>query len=483
MMNNGQVDSSKMHTYISDIYNVIYFSVSEYNQKRTATLDEVLDSLLGLSGSATGHSRRRRYSTTLTRISKSTNNLENCYASSQSSISPPKSPFPDRIPTDRTSDCTSPQADRVAREEAASKSLEDTAMEFRRVAQELSERIQLLKCEPEVDESKSAKRSDRNAESSGENLESDVLLQQYSCDYSCLNLDVSRCDDQNVERHDMGLVNTESFPYYDDEDIDPLGKLVSPDVEVKIPSAGPGASPPAPEGHAAKSEPTDQPDVVVSCHHPKCKEQASYMQAQRSYKSCHYCYMVYCSRQCRRSHWEKHRKECVFARVSKMCDNTVQKIKSDSKSRAELSKFARAGYLTRGRGVLKLVFSCPELAWHFIDRGWSAILEEPIYVAWRDVLPQEMGAGAYVEVRNMCQRYDPQVKFVLIVVIYVTTQIKGVGLKRTPAAGYEREMLMKCAKMRLSPTTVFWQPNHCDLNSKPILSSPFDAKDLIKGTP
>ncbi|KAG1698526.1 Apical junction component 1 [Nymphon striatum] len=287
------------------------------------------------------------------------------------------------------------------------------------------------------------------------------ILEQYACDYSCLELEISSPKRDYISC-DANKINGESFPYFDDEEFqflslrdinyDSLAKNLTPkrectkndndenvpnseDVEEKNVSS---SLPPSDNNPSIVNSPEHSKNIV-KCQHPKCKESALVHIAQRTYKTCHYCYTVYCSRHCRKSHWEKHRRQCMFGRVT-------------------------------------------NLAWHFIDRGWSAILDSPIYVAWQDLLPQEMGADAYVEVRNLCNRYNPETKYILIVAIYVTTQIGSFGLKKTPAAGYEREVLMKCSKMRLIPPTVLniWQPTQSKASLHGKSSRPFDAKDLLR---
>lgn len=462
-------------------------------------------------------------------MSKSSNNLEQNITYP---IGFPKSPSQKQWSVDRHSETGTPDTNiPVFKLDQQVDTQENKTMEFRRVAQELSERIQLLTCEnstlgiqstnSEMDDItrkksfqeasylKNEDLKDKESRTLDDYSEKDCdILEQYSCDYSCLDLEVSS-PKIDYFSNDVNKINGDSFPYFDDGDIQdefhsfcfkgnnyyspaknlkPKLEDVTNDSDSNIPNSEDhqtkktSSSPPPSDNNSPVGNSPEHSETVIQCQHPKCKEKALIHIAQRTFKTCHYCYTVYCSRQCRKMHWEKHRRHCMFGRVTSMCENTVEKVKSDVKSQFELSRYARTGYLTKGRGVLKLVFSYPDLACHFIDRGWSAILESPIYVAWQDVLPQEMGADAYVEVRNLCNRYNPETKYILIVAIYVTTQIGSIGLKKTPAAGYEREVLMKCSKMRLIPNTVLniWQPHHSKPSRYGNSSSPFDAKDLLK---
>lgn len=128
---------------------------------------------------------------------------------------------------------------------------------------------------------------------------------------------------------------------------------------------------------------------MVKCRNPKCEASASPSEAKRTYKNCHNCKckhknlhkiwkrlkcflclvtpydagtQMYCSRDCRRAHWEKHRKACLHSRVSVLCRQVLSACKDDSDTLSHLSILARRGYLSQGRGVVRILFRSPENA-------------------------------------------------------------------------------------------------------------------------
>lgn len=63
---------------------------------------------------------------------------------------------------------------------------------------------------------------------------------------------------------------------------------------------------------------------------------------------------MYCSRDCRRAHWEKHRKACLHSRVSVLCRQVLSACKDDTDTLSHLSILARRGYLSQGKQIIKL---------------------------------------------------------------------------------------------------------------------------------
>lgn len=82
---------------------------------------------------------------------------------------------------------------------------------------------------------------------------------------------------------------------------------------------------------------------------------------------------MYCSRDCRRAHWEKHRKACLHSRVSVLCRQVLSSCKDDADTLSHLSILARRGYLTQGRGVVRILFRSPESAEVFVKQGFQRI--------------------------------------------------------------------------------------------------------------
>lgn len=162
--------------------------------------------------------------------------------------------------------------------------------------------------------------------------------------------------------------------------------------------------------------------------------------------TCPTCYGYFCSRACRNRHRDA--KRCALTRISNLCHEVLQKIRLDQVSRQHLSVCAQRGLLSRGRGVIRLVFQGAQRAAQFLERGWSdaGVRGQMFYVARDDLQPHDMGARVYARVRALCDEYDPQRKFVLLVAVCVTYE----AVTPSGAGAISREMVVKAVKLRLS---------------------------------
>ncbi|XP_039287844.1 uncharacterized protein LOC111043315 [Nilaparvata lugens] len=182
----------------------------------------------------------------------------------------------------------------------------------------------------------------------------------------------------------------------------------------------------------------------VKCRFAKCGKTASVADAKNTFKTCHNCAHVYCSRECRRAHWEKHRKTCLHSRVGALCRRVLSSIKDDSETLHHVSVLARRGFLARGRGAVKCFFSSPEQAEKFVTHGLTD-LGEPTFVRWADLLPGEMGPELYSELLKLCKAYNPDTRFVIYVAVCVISEVPTTG-----AVKWERQLVSRCTKFKLS---------------------------------
>ncbi|XP_053677228.1 uncharacterized protein LOC128727350 [Anopheles nili] len=184
---------------------------------------------------------------------------------------------------------------------------------------------------------------------------------------------------------------------------------------------------------------------LLRCRYPRCDATATLAEARRTYKSCHNCSHLYCSRECRRAHWERHRKACLHSRVSALCRLVLSTCKDDADTLRHLSALARRGYLSQGRGVVRILFRSPESADGFIKQGFQC-LGEVSYVRWPDLLPAEMGPELYSELLKLSTEYKPDSKMLLYVAICVVSEAPG---SATAPVRWERQLVSRCAKLKL----------------------------------
>ncbi|XP_050076369.1 uncharacterized protein LOC126563730 isoform X4 [Anopheles maculipalpis] len=188
----------------------------------------------------------------------------------------------------------------------------------------------------------------------------------------------------------------------------------------------------------------------LKCRYPRCDATATLAEARKTYKSCHNCSHLYCSRECRRAHWERHRKACLHSRVSALCRLVLSTCKDDADTLRHLSALARRGYLSQGRGVVRILFRSPEGADSFIKQGFQC-LGEVSYVRWPDLLPAEMGPELYSELLKLSTEYKPDSKMLIYVAICVVSEAPG---SATAPVKWERQLVSRCAKLKLCRSVV-----------------------------
>lgn len=184
-------------------------------------------------------------------------------------------------------------------------------------------------------------------------------------------------------------------------------------------------------------------EKLVRCRNNKCNNATTVAEARRVYKSCHNCTCLYCSRECRRAHWQRHRRTCLHSRAGTLCRQVLSSAKEDSATLKHISALAQRGYASHGRGAVKCFFTSPEIAEQFVSNGFVD-LGEPTYVKWSELLPSEMGAELYAEVIRLCKSYNPETRLVLYVAVCVVSEVPSSGAVR-----WERQLVSRCGKIRL----------------------------------
>ncbi|XP_076315446.1 uncharacterized protein LOC143227980 [Tachypleus tridentatus] len=87
----------------------------------------------------------------------------------------------------------------------------------------------------------------------------------------------------------------------------------------------------------------------IMCNRPKCTKVMPEVEAQAKFRMCPNCYTYYCSKHCRKAHWDRHQDQCPYTKISNMCQQILIKVRQDPISRRNFSVCARRGYLSRGR--------------------------------------------------------------------------------------------------------------------------------------
>lgn len=193
---------------------------------------------------------------------------------------------------------------------------------------------------------------------------------------------------------------------------------------------------------------TDEDDNMV-CANKKCNRMESMFNACLYFKSCHSCYTFYCSRNCRRDDWETHKETCLYGRVSSVCRHTLKFCRENTEIHKAFSRVAKAGYLSRGRGVLFLGFANPETANNFLQVGIESLLMSPTYLSLRELDGFKDNLGAYCkELQHAGNEYDPSECFLLNVSIAV-----GELVPNRPSPRIQAPTVRKYAKVSLASSS------------------------------
>ena len=189
--------------------------------------------------------------------------------------------------------------------------------------------------------------------------------------------------------------------------------------------------------------------VIVRCRNSKCKRATELKEARRTYKTCHNCYTYYCGRECRKQHWERHKSKCLFSRVGSACKHFIRKVHNEEILSEPISRIAKTGYLTRGRGCVIALFSSPEKTESFLS-GVSdiATLERPpCYVTLEEIDKACVFRDYKEELEELCMTYNPDIKYVLCTVIIAGDRRL---IPTGPGPRLQGPVIQKSAKLRLS---------------------------------
>ncbi|XP_067129983.1 uncharacterized protein [Centruroides vittatus] len=188
---------------------------------------------------------------------------------------------------------------------------------------------------------------------------------------------------------------------------------------------------------------------TIKCQRPKCNKSLPVDEARSKFRTCPNCYTYYCSRQCRKLHWARHQGKCPQTKISNLCKQVLMKVRDDPTSRRHLSTCARRGFLSRGRGAVKLMFPCQDDALDYLCKGWEAVKAQTIYISRSDLLASEIGSDIFSQVRTLCEKYNPDRKFVLLAAIMIVSEGSG-----SPGGFLDREVVVRGTKLHLAPPLV-----------------------------
>ncbi|KAJ1354903.1 Apical junction molecule [Parelaphostrongylus tenuis] len=156
--------------------------------------------------------------------------------------------------------------------------------------------------------------------------------------------------------------------------------------------------------------------LFVRCSY--CHKTMELSMARLQYTTCKHCYTYYCSKSCRLKDWPKHSSGCSFSRINTLCKDVIMKVREDPLAQASMSRLARNGYMTSGRGSVNIRLPSPQMAQAYVTYGWNALSAIPHqqllhYYTILTLLKEQKEPSLIA----LCRRYDPREKFILSVSI------------------------------------------------------------------
>lgn len=206
--------------------------------------------------------------------------------------------------------------------------------------------------------------------------------------------------------------------------------------------------------------------LLVKCENPVCKKETNLREAKHVYKSCHSCFTYYCSRDCRKLHWEAHKQVCVYSKVNSACKHVIKYINRQPHLQYQCSRIARRGYLSQGRGCVVFAFPDISSSEDFLNYGMDSLWVPPVYISVKE-LPHATMLGSKLGILiDTCKQYNPELKYVIHVAIVIPPKLPPHPVPRRMEA-----IIQKCAKLRLSPAHMHPKQECTDIPTTLILTA------------
>ncbi|XP_075244975.1 uncharacterized protein LOC142339120 [Convolutriloba macropyga] len=159
--------------------------------------------------------------------------------------------------------------------------------------------------------------------------------------------------------------------------------------------------------------------VMIRCRYKPCGKIKELKEAKNYYKMCHNCFTYYCSSNCRKHHWERHKIKCVYSRVNSTCKLVLNSIRKNKQIMKVLSQFAEKQFYPEGRGAVFLKFSSMSEAETFVRTFEN--LPPPDYITCSGIFnySKQFFADILAEIQDELENYDPVSKMILAVGINI----------------------------------------------------------------
>lgn len=221
-------------------------------------------------------------------------------------------------------------------------------------------------------------------------------------------------------------------------------------------------------------------DFELFCMRSGCTKRVSLAVGRKQFKSCHSCFTYYCSRRCRAADWPHHKSSaCVYSETGSVCKRAIRHVLGDLNALYHLSRVARTGYLSLGRGALVMLFRKMEEARLFLSQPHAIekLPQQPIYVSVRDLEASgHLNEPCLESIASATRYYNPETHFVLNVAVAVPSPLSQSQARPRRTT----RMIKKCATLALSNAQLRPRSNRNDGPVPLILTSQVEAEGSSK---
>lgn len=154
---------------------------------------------------------------------------------------------------------------------------------------------------------------------------------------------------------------------------------------------------------------------VFTCENPECQRSEELLgMIAINFKACPACFTHYCSTKCRVTHWPIHKVICHYGRMKSYMNTIAEICQKDEIVQNQLASLASAGFYSKGRGCVMLIFASANDARLFID---EKISQKPTYSSLDQVETLGVRSEHRKNLLRLINHYKPECEFILNVAI------------------------------------------------------------------
>lgn len=198
-----------------------------------------------------------------------------------------------------------------------------------------------------------------------------------------------------------------------------------------------GKTPPPKPPRVPPKPPRLMEKQLFVCENPACRKEETLLGiVELDFKSCPCCFTHYCSLECRRGHWNDHRRVCHYGRVNCHMRAIGDVCAKNQVFVGYLSEIAREGYTNKGRGAVLLILPSPKAAELFLDSELEYFRNRhgtPTYSSLQEIKDTGVTSKHQKQLLELVSEYCPTRELVVNVAIVVGKNLPQIPVPRNKA--------------------------------------------------